>query len=131
MKIKQFILIMLIFIALISCEQNNKKLHEGNWCITKIDFSDQNADSIGISEILALNFSKDEQPTKIIITNDSIKLLQKEEVLDVANYKIESKLDENTLLIKIKNKYEGTMSKLEDGYSLKINYITYFYKKCD
>lgn len=122
-----------LFIIIISCNHKDNNSFEGTWCISKIDVdvTEQKVDSMKITEILFLNYFKDEKPTKIAFSKDSIKLLLNEEVLDAAIYIIENKIDKNTFLIKIENRYEGIMSKLEDGYSLKMDYITYFYKKCD
>lgn len=47
MKIKLFISIVL-FTALVSCNQKNKNSFEGTWCISKIDYgiNEQTADSL-------------------------------------------------------------------------------------
>lgn len=129
---KKVIYILLLFI-LISCNQKDKKFYEGSWCISNVNFdiTEQKVDSMKLTEVIALSlYNKDVKPTNIIISNDTIKLLLKEEVLDKSSYKIEKKLDNNTFAIIIDNKQSGTISKLEDGYSLKIDYVTYFFKKC-
>jgi len=131
MKTKLFIF-SLLFTVLISCNQKNENSFEGKWCISKVDYqiSDQKADSMGLSELFALNLSKDEQPTHIVISKDTIKVLLNSEIIDKAYYKVEKKSDNITSIL-LKDKYTGILTKLEDGYSLKVDYLTYFYKKCN
>ena len=128
---KPIIYVLLLFV-LISCNQKNKNSFEGSWCISKVDFAitEQRADSMKISELVALSLYKDEKPTNIVFSKDSVKLLLKEEVLDKSSYKIEKKIDNNTFSIIINNKQSAIITKQTDGYSLKIDYATYFFNKC-
>ena len=105
MKIKLIISIMLIT-AFVSCNQKNNSF-EGIWCITKVNYNlnDQNIDSLKLEQLLALSLAtNDQQPTNIVISNDTIKLLSNREITDKIYYRIEKTTDNITSVL-LENKY--------------------------
>ena len=130
-EMKSTIFILLMFIML-SCNFEKKEAIQDNWCISKIDYgiNEQTLDSLKLENIIALSLlKKDMEPTNIIFTKDSIKLFSKKEVLIESYYSVE-KESKDTFLIIIDNKQSAIITKQTDGYSLKIVFATYFFKKC-
>ncbi len=131
MKIKLIISIMLIT-AFVSCNLINNSF-EGTWCITKVNYNlnDQNIDSLKLEQLLALSLAtNDQQPTNIVISNDTIKLLSNREITEKIYYRVEKTTDNITSVL-LENKYTATITKSEDTYILKSEYLSFHFEKCN